>query len=249
MDDIAIGRVARALRHRLGLRQTDVGERAAMSQGAVSLVERGKLDRLPLRRLRRLLAVFDAELVVVVRWRGGDLDRLLDAGHARLAEVMTRRLTDAGWQVQPEVSFSEYGERGSIDLLAWHPSTRTLLVIELKTEIASVEETLRVHDVKCRLAPRIARQRFGWTVAHVGRLLVLPDERTPREHIDRHNAVFQRAYEMRTVAVRRWLADPAGSMTGIMFVRPTTGRRTRRGSAGRKRVRVPRVSPVERGPG
>jgi hypothetical protein len=55
-----------------------------------------------------------------------------------------------------------FGERGSIDLLAWHESSRTLLVIELKTELTSVEETLRRHDSKVRLAPGIARERFGW---------------------------------------------------------------------------------------
>jgi hypothetical protein len=42
------------------------------------------------------------------------------------------------------VTFSIYGERGSIDLLAWHSETRTLLVVELKSELTSIEETLDV---------------------------------------------------------------------------------------------------------
>ena len=146
MEDIAVGRFARALRRRLALRQVDVGDRAAMSQGLVSLVERGHLDRISLRRLRGLFQVFDAEVVVSVRWRGGDIGRLTDADHAALCESMARRLRESGWEVHPEVSFSEYGERGSIDLLAWHPATRTLLVVEVKTEIAGVESTLRKHD-------------------------------------------------------------------------------------------------------
>jgi Holliday junction resolvase-like predicted endonuclease len=70
---------------------------------------------------------------------------------------MARTLADAGWEVRAEVSFSSYGERGAIDLLAWHPETRTLLVIEVKTEIGAVESTLRVHDMKWRLAAQIAR--------------------------------------------------------------------------------------------
>jgi hypothetical protein len=58
------------------------------------------------------------------------------------------------------VSYSVYGERGSIDLLAWHPAIRTLLVIEVKTEVSSVEAMLRKHDEKVRLAPRVAAERF-----------------------------------------------------------------------------------------
>ena len=73
-----------------------------------------------------------------------------------------------------------YGERGSIDLLAWHEASRTLLVIEFKTELTSIEETLRRHDSKVRLAPGIARERFGWDPAVDARLLVLPEDRTAR---------------------------------------------------------------------
>ena len=32
------------------------------------------------------------------------------------------------WIVEPEVSFSIYGERGVIDILAWHPTSRILLL-------------------------------------------------------------------------------------------------------------------------
>ena len=47
------------------------------------------------------------------------------------------------WILAPEVSYSIFGERGVIDILAWHPTRRALLVIELKSELTSIEETLR----------------------------------------------------------------------------------------------------------
>jgi len=34
-----------------------------------------------------------------------------------------------GWQPAPEVSFAYFGERGVIDILAFHHPTRRLLVI------------------------------------------------------------------------------------------------------------------------
>lgn len=153
VDDMRIGRVARVLRQRLGLRQEDVARSASCSQDEVSLLERGRIEGMSLRRMRRLFRVFDADVVVLIRWRGGSLDHLLDARHASLADATIGLLAGAGWVVQPEVSYSVYGERGSIDLLAWHEPTRTLLVIELKTELTSIEETLRRHDTKIRLGP------------------------------------------------------------------------------------------------
>ena len=43
MQDIATGRRFRARRHHLGLRQSDVGSRAGLSQDILSLVERGRI--------------------------------------------------------------------------------------------------------------------------------------------------------------------------------------------------------------
>src|SRR3954454_3286763 len=178
MDDLRIGRIGRALRHRLEWRQADLGERVGLSQAQVSLFERGRIDGMPIGTLRRILRGLDAELVLTVRWRGGDLERLLDARHARLGDDLTRLLRPEGWELAPEVSYSVFGERGSIDLLGWHAVTATLLVVEVKSEITSVEATLRKHDEKARLAPRIAEERFGWHAEAVGRLLVMPEHRT-----------------------------------------------------------------------
>src|SRR4029079_17838803 len=81
----------------------------------------------------------------------GDIDRVADEGHAALVGLVAALLEGLGWQVRPEVSFSVFGERGSIDLVAWHPTARILLVVEVKTSLNSVEETLRRHDLKVRL--------------------------------------------------------------------------------------------------
>jgi len=98
----------RVLRVRLGWRQIDLAARAGVSQGAISLVERGHLDRMSLRAIRRLLGAIDASTELVVRWRAGDVERVLDEGHARLASDIARRVTADGWEVVPEVSYSRY---------------------------------------------------------------------------------------------------------------------------------------------
>lgn len=183
--------------------------RVGVTQDVVSRIERGLLKGISLGRLRSVLAVFGAELVVFVRWRGGDLDRVLDERHASMVEVMVVRTQRAGWIVQPEVSYSTFGERGSIDLLAWRADVGVLLVVEVKTELGSIEETLRKHDAKARLAAEVARQRFDWRPLRVLRLLVLPEHRTARRRVDDHAGTFDRVYPMRGIELRRWLADPS----------------------------------------
>ena len=148
---------------------------------------------------------------------------------------MAELLRGAGWIVRIEVSYAIYGERGSIDLLVWHEATQTLLVIEVKTDVVSVEETLRKHDEKARLAGRIAAEQFAWRPRAVGRLLVLPGLVTPRRRVERHASVLEVAYPARGVAIRAWLRQPTGPMSGILFLQPAGGRQLE--GVGRRRIR------------
>jgi hypothetical protein len=66
-----------------------------------------------------------------------------------------------GWIWLSEVTFSHYGERGIIDILAWHPPTRSLLVIELKTELVDPQKLVAVMHRRVRLGRQIAA-REGW---------------------------------------------------------------------------------------
>jgi hypothetical protein len=62
---------------------------------------------------------------VVARWSGGQLERMVNRRHAALHEALARQFSRlAGWRLLAEVSFSIYGERGIIDVLAWHVETR-----------------------------------------------------------------------------------------------------------------------------
>ena len=240
MDDQRVGRVLRALRHRLGWRQVDVASAAGLTQDDVSRAERGRMRNLT--KLRRHGAALDADVVIIIRWRGGEIDRLLDEGHASIAGWVVALLTKLGWEVQAEVSFAVRGERGSIDILAWHEPSRTLLVVEVKTELASLEETLRRHDTKQRLAASVGSERLGWErPKSVCRLLVLPALSTPRRHVARHAAVLDVAYRLRGEDARRWLRAPDGSPSLLLFVPVTRGTRGRRDDVSRRRVRRTRT--------
>jgi hypothetical protein len=186
----------------------------------------------------------DARLVLSVQWRGGELDALLDAGHAVLREHWAERRS--GWLARSEVTYSEWGERGAIDELAFHPPTGTVLVVELKTVIADTQSVLARLDAKTRLAPGIAA-RLGWRVRRVVPCLVLADTRTNRRRIASHPAAFD-GLSLRGPGARRWLSAPATGVDGLLLFESVTSLRgTHVRKAGRQRIRHRRSDPSVRG--
>lgn len=217
MDDAAVGRVYRAVRIRRRLRQVDVALTAATSQDTVSRLERGAIGGMTVAQVRAIGEAIGITLDLVPRWRGGELDRLLGARHSALHEAVAARLaTLPGWTAVPEVTFSIYGERGAIDVLAWHAPTRTLLVIELKTEIVDVQELLGTLDRKRRLAPKIAVER-GWRPLAVGTWVILAEGRTNRRRVAAHRSVLRAALPADGRAMRAWLAVPSGPIAALSF--------------------------------
>jgi len=179
-------------------------------------------------------------MTVDVRWRGAGLDRLVDEDHARLVASVAAWLRALGWLVEVEVSYSVFGERGSYDLIAFHPGRAMLLAIEVKTDIPSAEATLRKLDEKARLASKVARERFGWSARSVSRLLVVPGTRTLHRRIDRHRTLFDHALPLRSVVVRCWLKAPTDAMAGIWFASFSDGPRAVPGRSTPERGRVPK---------
>jgi hypothetical protein len=130
-----------------------------------------------------------------------------------------------GWQVRPEVSFAQCAERGSIDLLAWHETMRTVLVVEVKTELTSIEETVRRLDIKVRVASTVAQQLLGWEPLNVGTVLVLPDVSTARRRVAAHPATFDARFPQMGQRLRSWLRSPVGAFAAVWFLSgvPTVG--------------------------
>jgi hypothetical protein len=149
---------------------------------------------------------------------GGELPRLLDARHAAMHEAVAGLFASTdGWMIEPEVSFSIYGERGIIDILAWHPARRMLLVIELKTEVVEVGLLLGKMDQRRRLAGNIAR-RLGWDPIAVSSWVVIADSRTNRRAVAAHGTVLRRKFPVDGRSVKRWLRDPLDRIDALSFL-------------------------------
>jgi transcriptional regulator with XRE-family HTH domain len=230
MDDSRVGAAFRAVRVRRRWRQEDVAKRAGVARSLVSDIERGHFDSTSLVRLRAVAKALDIRLDILPRWRGGELHRLLGARHSALAEDVVRFFgRQSGWAIAPEVSFSVYGERGAIDILAFHAASGSLLVIELKTEIIDVNELVGTLDRKTRLAIGIASER-GWKAGTVSRWLLVTRDRTNQRRIEAHRSMLRAAFPADGHAMRRWLAQPAASISALSMwspVAPIDASRTR----------------------
>jgi hypothetical protein len=217
-DDDRIAALIRMIRHELRLTQQQLANTARVPLRDVKLVESGRAADVNVGRLRAIIQAQDGRLRLTGWWHGAAADQLLDRRHAALVERVVALLKARGWMAYVEVSFSEFGERGSIDVLALRPRDFVALVIEVKTTIGSLEETNRVFDAKIRLAPAIVVKRFGWRPRTVACALVLPDESTVRRIVQRHAATMDSLYPARSREVRRWLRRPDRPLRGIWFL-------------------------------
>ena len=236
MDSLRAGSISRAERRRRRLRQADVAVAAGVAQQTVSMLERGLADDLTLATIKRIGAALQIELGLALRTHGPEPDRLLDARHARLVSAVVARL-GREWTVLPEYSFNDFGDRGSVDILAWNAAAKAVLLVEVKSELDSLEAVLRSMDMKLRVVPRLLARERGWRAQCIGSVMVLPDESTARRAVAAVGPVFARALPSHTVAVRRWIRCPTGHLRGLWFLADTLIRRTNRnpGSPGRVR--------------
>jgi transcriptional regulator with XRE-family HTH domain len=244
VDDQRLGALIRVLRIRRGLRQIDVAILAGVSDATVSRVERGHLESLSLASLRRISRVLEARLDLSIWTRSGEVERVASSRHAELVNVLLEALTAAGWTVRPEVSFNVRGERGLVDIVAWHAETRSLLLIEVKTEIVDVGELFGTFDRKARLAPEIARQ-LGLDAASFSTALVVADTQVNHRRIRGHAATFGAVLPDGGKRFRSYVARPVGSIAALAYWPNRHPGTTRRPTGGSRRVRRPGSAPVK----
>jgi len=242
VTDQRVAAALRAVRIKRGWRQSDLAQKARVSTTTISLIERGHIEAVSLPAFRRVTAALEVRAEFSLWLPHGELDRLLNAGHAALHEALARFLGgQPGWAHAPEVSFAYYSEKGVIDILAFHEPSGSLLVIELKTEFVSLEDLLSTMDVRLRHAAKIARER-GWNASTVSAWIVFAESRTNRRRVSAHSSALRAAFPSDGHAIRSWLSRPTSSIRALSFWTDSGVAAVRQSVGAPRRVRKRRES-------
>lgn len=191
----------------MGWTQAELSERAAVSRSLVAKVEsrRGNVSLLTVAAACDALGIrvalkFEAPFLA-------DRRSQLEPAHARGVAYVQRCLERAGWRVAREVEIHHGRSHGRIDLLALHPDTEALLVVEYKTELRDlglVERTLAWYE---RAAPEAARQ-LGWRPCSVASALLLLATEANEIRLAENRLALAVSFGVRAPELRRRLADP-----------------------------------------
>lgn len=173
----------------------------------VSEIERALVPDLPVATAMRLLNALDVRVELRLFAPTAAASPVRDRAHARCVGYVARRLEDSGWLVATEVEVGDERWRGFIDVLAFHPVERVLLVIEIKVDfddVGAVDRQLGVYE------------RFAWTAAHdlgwrpravTGALFLLATDANDRRLME-HRTYLDRRFPVRASTLRALLADP-----------------------------------------
>jgi transcriptional regulator with XRE-family HTH domain len=230
MRDLEVGRLLRMLRIRRGWRLRDVADRSGLSTTTIDRTELGSIATVQV--LRDHAAALDVRVEWSIVGRGADVARLLDEEHAAIVETLAAALGGSSWRVEVESSYSEYGERGRIDLLAFDPSTELLAVVEVTTELADLQELFGNLNAKVRLAPAVGRRK-GWHASRVATVLAVAATAANRATVRTQPALF-------TAFDHRWFRGqrlPGLGGDRLLLWIPATAAGRRSWLAGRRRVR------------
>lgn len=204
MERRTVVRALRAIRRRKRWSQRQLGQKLDISQSEMSRWERTALEECSVAEVERWAMALNAHLALELRVDG---ERpLTDARHAAVQAWIVNLLRSTGWIVEAETSFNHFGDRGRIDVLAYHPMLRILLVIEIKSRLDDAQELLGRLDIKRRIAPKIAAER-GWPVAAIVPAIVFGENRSTRRRLSEHEALFA-TYDLRARAATAWLRHP-----------------------------------------
>lgn len=203
-----IGLVIKSTREEIGWSQRELARRLETSQSALQRLESGRSAYVDVRlasaalRLLGIRPSFDAQTLGLAKRR-----EQRDLVHAKCGAYASRRIKHDGWDTRLEVEVGSGRYRGWIDLLAYRAEDRSLLCVEIKTEIDDVGRIQRTTGWYLREAP-VAARRFGWRPrTTTGVLLVLCSTENDQA-IQRNLGSLRSAFPGTARGLSEWTTTP-----------------------------------------
>ena len=206
---LSLGEVIRDARVLAGWSQDQLAWRAGTNQTKVSRIERGAATSLQLDVVNALLGVlgFTASLQVDGRHLA-DRIRQLEPVHARTTGFLATNFERRDFRTALEVQVGEPSPRGWIDLLAYRPADRALVVDETKGDLPDVGAFQRSLAFYERNARDVAH-RLGWHPTRVVVLGTLLDSATIADRLAANRELIGHAFPSPVDRFLAWIDDPA----------------------------------------
>ncbi len=193
----------------VGWSQRELSRRSGVPQSVISGIERRQVNDLRLSDVDRLMVALGIRYWLGVEPPTGFGRRQSDAIHARCSAFVDRRLRADGWLIEREVEIGGDRSRGWLDILAFHPASGMLLIIELKTElhdVGAIERSLNWYQREAWAAAR----RFGWHPRKTITALLVLQSKENDDRISWSRAVFAAAFPGRAGELRELIDGTAG---------------------------------------
>ena len=192
---MTFGRACNDVRGRLGLTLEAVAQTTGISASYLARIERGRVNP-TFDTVERIAMALGLQLALDIRppvFLGSP--PIGDLVHARCSAYVDRRLRAAGWSTAREVPVVDGRYRGWIDLLAFDPTSGSLVIIEIKTRLDDVGALERQLSWYERSASGLAGER-GWSARSIRSVVLLlaseEVERTVRANRDALSVAFPR---------------------------------------------------------
>jgi len=221
-----VGQTVRDVRLAVGWSQRGLARRSGVSQSVISRLETHRTRDVRMSVVDRLLVALGVRY-----WLGTEppniARRPTDLVHGRCSAHVARRLIAAGWQVEREVEVIGSGSHGWIDVLAFEPNARIMLVIEVKTElldVGAIERSLNWYVRESRSASR----RLGWRPDAVASALLVLESAMNDERLSASADVFRIAFPGRATGLRAVIARTTSPLERryIAMIDPSSRRAT-----------------------
>jgi transcriptional regulator with XRE-family HTH domain len=144
--------------------------------------------------------------------------------HSRCSGSVDRRLRSSGWLTRREVEIVHARSHGWIDILAFHPGRRTLIIVEIKTRL----DDLGLAERQLAWYERSAREvaaRFGWKPVIIATWLLLLHTDEVDDAIRRERATLAVGFPARAGDMRAMLlGTPHAGKRGVALIDPSSRR-------------------------
>ena len=213
-----LGAVIRDARILIGWTQRQLADRAGTSQPVICRIELGKTEAIDLLVAERVLVALGMRGRLELEGRHlADRRRQRDAVHARLTGFVARRLERTGWLTATEVPIGDAAPRGWIDLLAFRPIDRALLVEESKTDLpdmGGLQRRLAFYDREAWACAAL----LGWRPSRSAVIVVALDSRDVARRLADNRDLLNVAFRTDAAELSAWLDDPGRAMPGAWTI-------------------------------